>query len=114
MLNDPRVERGEMCRIHDLLERAGVAGVVTMSTAGLEPPGSFMLSLSDCIIQLTHRLAERASIRGFRGVKYRGSAFIANEVPLPLASPGSEVPDFGTRPKYRGFTAPVSRGVPRV
>ncbi|PYN55653.1 MAG: hypothetical protein DMD92_16880, partial [Candidatus Rokuibacteriota bacterium] len=37
MLNDPRVERGEMCRIHDLVERTGLVGVVTMSTAGLEP-----------------------------------------------------------------------------
>ncbi|PYM50154.1 MAG: hypothetical protein DME14_06655 [Candidatus Rokuibacteriota bacterium] len=114
MLNDPRVERGEMCRIHDLLERAGVAGVVTMSTAGLEPPGSFMLSLSDCIIQLTHRLAERASIRGFRVVKYRGSAFIANEFPFAIASQGIEVADFGTRPKYRVFTERVSSGIPRL
>src|SRR6266478_2884519 len=114
MLNDPRVERGEMCRIHDLLERAGVAGVVTMSTAGLEPPGSFMLSLSDCIIQLTHRLAERASIRGFRVVKYRGSAFIANEFPFAIASQGIEFADFGTRPKYRVFAERVSTGIPRL
>ncbi len=47
MLNDPRVEREEMCRIHDFLERAGLVGIVTMSTAGLEPRSSFMLSLSD-------------------------------------------------------------------
>jgi len=114
MLNDPRVERGEMCRIHDLLERAGVAGVVTMSTAGLEPPRSFMPSLADCIIQLTHRLAERASIRGFRVVKYRGSAFIANEFPFAIASQGIEVADFGTRPKYRVFTERVSSGIPRL
>src|SRR2546427_43738 len=114
MLNDPRVERGEMCRIHDLLERAGVAGGVSMSTAGLEPPRRFLLSLSDCIIQLTHRLAERASIRGFRVVKYRGSAFIANEFPFAIASQGIEVADFGTRPKYRVFTERVSSGIPRL
>src|SRR3989442_9524201 len=44
MLNDPRVERGEMCRIHDLLERAGVAGAASMSPAGLEPPPRFIPS----------------------------------------------------------------------
>src|SRR2546422_605941 len=73
-----------------------------------------MLSLSDCIIQLTHRLAERASIRGFRVVKYRGSAFIANEFPFAIASQGIEVADFGTRPKYRVFTERVSSGIPRL
>jgi circadian clock protein KaiC len=114
MLNDPRVERGEMCRIHDLVERTGLAGVVTMSTAGLEPPRSFMLSLSDCIIQLSHRLAERASIRAFRVVKYRGSAFIANEFPFAIASEGIEVADFGTPPKYRVFAERVSTGIPRL
>src|SRR2546427_8198334 len=90
-VNDPRIERGEMCRIHDLLERAGVAGVVTMSTAGLEPPRRFMLSLSDCIIPLTHPLAGRAPIPGFRGVKYPGSPFIPHQVPLALPSPGIQV-----------------------
>src|SRR5207249_3794550 len=69
---------------------------------------------SSDLIQLTHRLAERASIRGFRVVKYRGSAFIANEFPFAIASQGIEVADFGTRPKYRVFTERVSSGIPRL
>src|SRR2546425_3409989 len=73
MLNDPRVERGEMCRIHDLLERAGVAGVVPLSTAGLAPPRRFMLSLSHRLIPPTPPPAGRAPLTRVRGRKYRGA-----------------------------------------
>src|SRR2546425_3483419 len=62
MLNDPRVERGEMCRIHDLLERAGVAGVVSTWPARREPPARLLMSLSYWFHQRTPLLQGRPTV----------------------------------------------------
>src|SRR3989442_773884 len=56
----------------------------------------------------------RGCVRAFRVVRYRASAFIANEFPFAIASEAMEVADFGPPPKYRVFAERVSTGIPRL
>ena len=116
-LNDRIAQRQEIYRLQAWLVDSEVTGLVT---ASIEPgadaqPYSLMHSIADCVIQLTHRLVDRVLLRELRVLKYRGSAFLANEFPLVIGPQGLEVAAVAVSvDDYPVSTERVSSGIKRL
>jgi len=71
-----------------------------------------MQFMADCVIQLNHRLVEHVSLRTVRTLKYRGSSFGENELPMIISPGGIEVGLLEAyEPSYPASTERVSTGV---
>jgi circadian clock protein KaiC len=119
LMNDPVAEREELYRVHDWLSSSGLTGIITARLEGDDLSSlqryDFLQFMSDCIVVLHHRVANRISVRELRVIKYRGSAFAENEFPLTIGSDGIEVATFGyANPQYPAFTERVSTGIARL
>ncbi len=114
LLPDPQSQRREMYRIHELLSRHSLTGIVTASTVSPEIALAFMQSLADCIILLDHQMEQRTSVRTFRVVKYRGSGYVANEFPFAISSTGLEVANFDVGLERIVPTKRISSGILRL
>ncbi|MFZ6030126.1 MAG: circadian clock protein KaiC [Chloroflexota bacterium] len=119
MLNDSTLERREAYRIHDWLLETGLTGVVTARLEVVNPCGSerygFMQFMADCVVMLDHRVDDAISLRSVRTLKYRGSEFSENELPMVIGATGIEVdvmdpPGVG----YQVSTERISTGVPML
>jgi circadian clock protein KaiC len=99
LLDDPVTERREIFRLHEWLVENGLSGILTVKSTFEEPLSAgrwgFMQFMADCVVLLHNRVVERVALRGVRILKYRGSAFAANEYPLVIGPRGVEVATFG-------------------
>ncbi len=99
LIDDPGRQRQEVYRIHDWLSGRDLTGIIT---ARLDGTGrqqglahGFLPFIADCVVRLSRRIEDRVSLRSLRVVKYRGSSFQENQVPLLIGPEGIEVARVG-------------------
>ena len=66
LLNDQVAERQEVYRLHDWLAVSSLTGIVTLKVDGepvLSQRFGFMQFMADCVVLLSHRMADRVSLR---------------------------------------------------
>lgn len=121
LLDDPRAERTELYRLHDWLAAGDLTGLITTRIEDADQRHAeeygFLQYMADAVLKLTHDVEDRISTRGFRVVKYRGSAFAENEFPLVISERGIEVASIGItrrQVEYPVSTERISTGVERL
>jgi circadian clock protein KaiC len=115
-LSDVAILRGELRRLFRWLKDKGVTAVITgesgegtLTRHGLEE------YVSDCVIQLDHRVADQVSTRRLRIVKYRGTTHGTNEYPFLIDADGiSVLPVTSLGLQHEVSAERVSSGVPRL
>jgi circadian clock protein KaiC len=116
-LANAAVLRAELRRLFLWLKDRGVTTIITgkagqgtnLTRQGLEE------HVSDCVIQLDHRVTEQLSTRRLRVAKYRGSAHGTNEFPFVIDEHGiSIVPITSIRAEYATSDERISTGVARL
>lgn len=115
-LPDPRILRVELRRLLGWLKKRGVTTIITaergestLTRQGLEE------YVSDCVIQLDHRVNDQTSIRRLRIVKYRGSVHGTNEYPFLIDEDGfSVLPVTSLGLNYASSRERISTGIPRL
>lgn len=116
LLDDRVSERQEIYRIHDWLQESKLTGIVTART-GMNYPAhldryGFMQFMADCVVVLSHQVEDRVSLRTVRTLKYRGSSFLENELPLVIGPTGLDVGIADQlEPRYEASGERVSTGV---
>jgi circadian clock protein KaiC len=99
LIDDPARQRQEVYRIHDWLSQGDLTGLITARLDGGNESGalahSFLPFIADCVVSLSQRIEDRVALRSLRVVKYRGSDFSENEVPLVIGPSGIEVARLG-------------------
>lgn len=97
LIDDRSQQRQEVYRIHDWLSGSDLTGLITSRVdAGDGVTRDFLPFIADCVVALTQRVEDRVALRSVRVVKYRGSDFLENEVPLLIGPSGIEVAQVGT------------------
>lgn len=117
LLDDPVAERREIYRIHHWLAATGLTGIITQKVSdGLAGQRlDFLQFMVDCVVILRHHVVEGASFRDLRVMKYRGSAFIEDELPIALTREGMQLTHRGpTELKYAVTDERISSGVSRL
>jgi len=119
LINDPQAEKEEIYRLHDWLTHSGLTGLITAKADGQHADGltryGFMQFMVDCLVVLEHRYVDYVSVRSARLTKYRGSGFLANELPMVIGPRGLELPVSGEGERnYKVFTDRVSTGIERL
>lgn len=115
-LPNEAILRAELRRLFRWLKARGLTSIVTaeqgdgtLTRHGLEE------YVSDCVIQLDHRVRDHVATRRLRVVKYRGSAHRTNEYPTMIAAHGlSVLPISSLGLGYPVSGARVSTGVKRL
>ncbi|MDZ4343493.1 MAG: circadian clock protein KaiC [Candidatus Binatia bacterium] len=115
-LSNFAIVRGELRRLFRWLKDKGVTAVITgesgdgtLTRHGLEE------YVSDCVIQLDHRVTEQVSTRRLRVVKYRGTTHGTNEYPFLIDEEGiSVLPVTSLGLQHAVSAERVSSGVPRL
>jgi len=115
-LSNFAIVRGELRRLFRWLKDKGVTAVVTgesgdgtLTRHGLEE------YVSDCVIQLDHRVTDQVSTRRLRIVKYRGTTHGTNEYPFLIDEDGiSVLPVTSLGLQHAVSAERVSSGVPRL
>jgi circadian clock protein KaiC len=115
-LSNFAIVRGELRRLFRWLKDKGVTAVITgesgngtLTRHGLEE------YVSDCVIQLDHRVTEQVSTRRLRIVKYRGTTHGTNEYPFLIDEDGiSVLPVTSLGLQHAVSAERVSSGVPRL
>ncbi|MFY0539208.1 circadian clock protein KaiC [Nannocystis pusilla] len=108
--------RSELRRLFRWLKDRGVTAVITaergdgtLTRQGLEE------YVSDCVIQLDHRMHDQVSTRRLRIVKYRGTHHGTNEYPFLIDSDGfSVLPLSSLKLDHVASTERVSTGIERL
>ena len=118
-LHDEQLERRELGRLDEWIRGANVSALITVksfSPGERDQRRSDMLQyITDCVIVLECALTPTTSSRSLRIVKYRGSGYVSNPVPVVIGPSGLEVVAFkGVRLNYPTFTDRVSSGVARL
>lgn len=119
LLDNPATERQELFRLYDWLLHSGMTAIITAKsdTAGisLNPQYSNMQFMADCVIQLSHQLSRNTSIRNLWVMKYRGSSFMENQVPVTIGNHGMEITaDITMTQTMPASNKRVSTGVKRL
>ncbi len=115
-LPNEAILRAELRRLFRWLKTKGVTSIVTaeqgegtLTRHGLEE------YVSDCVIQLDHRVRNQIATRRLRVVKYRGSQHRTNEYPTMISSKGlSVLPISSLGLSYPVSKARISTGIPRL
>ena len=115
-LSNFAIVRGELRRLFRWLKDKGVTAVITgesgdgtLTRHGLEE------YVSDCVIQLDHRVTDQVSTRRLRIVKYRGTTHGTNEYPFLIDEDGiSVLPVTSLGLQHAVSAERVSSGVPRL
>ena len=115
-LPNEAILRAELRRLFRWLKAKGVTSIVTaeqgegtLTRHGLEE------YVSDCVVQLDHRVRNQIATRRLRVVKYRGSQHRTNEYPTMIGSKGlSVLPISSLGLSYPVSKARVSTGIPRL
>ncbi|MBC8131803.1 MAG: AAA family ATPase, partial [Deltaproteobacteria bacterium] len=117
LLDDPAAERREIYRIHDWLAETGLTGIITqkVSESAADQRFDFLQFMVDCVVILGHQVVEGSSFRHLRVMKYRGSPFVEDELPIALTRVGMQLTHRGpTELKYAVTNERVSSGVSRL
>jgi circadian clock protein KaiC len=112
-------ERQEIHRLHQWLLDNGLTGIITAKSREgdslAEERYDFMQYMVDCSIVLKHHHIDNIAVRGVRVIKYRGSAFSANEDPLVIGPEGMDVFSLPqTSMDYSVSSERLSTGIPRL
>jgi circadian clock protein KaiC len=95
LLDDPAAERRELHRIHTWLQKSGMTGIVTAKADGSFALGGPRFTgiqfMADMVITLEHELVNGVGLRNLWVMKYRGSGFSENLVPMSIGRGGMEV-----------------------
>lgn len=95
LLDDPIAERRELYRLYHWLLDSGMTGILTAKDDPLLPVEirhtNHMQFMSDCVIRLDHTLLNHTSLRNLWVMKYRGSSFSENAVPMSIGDKGLEL-----------------------
>jgi circadian clock protein KaiC len=110
------IMRAEIRRLFRWLKEKGLTAIITgepgeetMTRHGLEE------YVSDCVIQLDHKVSEQVATRRIRIVKYRGSIHGTNEYPFLIEETGiSILPITSLGLDYRVTTERISTGIERL
>jgi circadian clock protein KaiC len=118
-LNDDFLERQELARLDDWARTAGVSGVVTVKSYGASERDQRRVDLiqyiSDSVVMLDAALHSTYFARTIRVVKYRGSGYVPNAIPMIIGCSGIEVvPAQISRESYPVYSERVSSGVARL
>ena len=119
LMGDTQAKHRELYRLRDWLADSDLTGLVTTrfeneATMEMQQYG-FLQFMADCVIHLDHRMTERISAREIRVVKYRGSNFSENAVPMVIGPHGIEIANFDpSHIEYEVFTEQISSGVGRL
>jgi circadian clock protein KaiC len=116
LMEDPILERREVYRIHEWLSDTELTGIVTSRIGSADPLHSehygFMQFMADCVVRLSHKVEDRVSLRTVRAIKYRGSSFAENELPMVIGPEGIAVGiAVQLEPAYEVYTERVSTGI---
>jgi circadian clock protein KaiC len=113
-LKDVAVLRSEMRRLFTWLKERGVTAIVTAETGeGAITRHGLEEYVSDCVIQLDHRVDDQLAVRRLRVVKLRGSAHGTNEYPFLIATTGlTVVPITSFDLRHDVSSDVVSSGIP--
>ncbi len=115
-LSNVSILRGELRRLFRWLKDKGVTAVITgeqgdgtLTRHGLEE------YVSDCVIQLDHRVTDQMSTRRLRIVKYRGTTHGTNEYPFLIDEDGiSVLPVTSLGLQHESSAERISSGIPRL
>ncbi len=118
-LNDDYLERQELVRLDEWVRSENVSGVITVKSYSASERDQRRLDLiqyiTDTVVLMEARTYDTALARTLRVVKYRGSGFVANAVPMIIGPSGIEIiPSQGTRESYPVFSERFSSGIPRL
>lgn len=118
-LRDEHLERRELGRLNEWVHDSTISALITVKSfgAGDQDPlrSDFLQFMTDCVVQLHATWSATTTSRSLRIVKYRGSGFAANPVPLVIGPSGLDVVAFkSVRVDYPTFTERVSSGVPAL
>ena len=119
LMGDIRAKHRELYRLRNWLAESDLIGLITTrleneATMEMQHYG-FMQFMADCVIHLDHRMTERISAREIRVVKYRGSNFSENAVPMVIGPHGIEVANIDpSYIEYEVFTEQITSGVERL
>ncbi|MDY6952788.1 MAG: circadian clock protein KaiC [Thermodesulfobacteriota bacterium] len=110
------VMRAEIRRLFRWLKEKGLTAIITgepgeetLTRHGLEE------YVSDCVIQLDHRISEQVGTRRMRIVKYRGSSHGTNEYPFLIEEKGlSILPITSLGLDYSVTTQRIATGIERL
>ncbi len=124
LLDDPKLERQEIYRLHHWLTEKKLTGIITAKRDDQPrelPRGdalrgySFMQYMVDCAVQFSHHVQDRVSLRNLRVLKYRGTSFAENEVSLLIGPAGIEVASAGEADyDHEVSSERISTGVERL
>ena len=117
LLDDPVAERRELYRIHDWLVATGLTGIITQKVGQnlSDQRFDFLQFMVDCVVILGHQMIEGSSFRSLRIMKYRGSPFVEDELPIALTRDGMQLSHRGpTELRYTVTNERVSTGVGRL
>lgn len=115
-LGDSAALQREVMRLHEWLHERDLTAIVTARTSLVnELPSdalTFIPFLVDCVVGLRHEEVDGVSQRNIRVLKYRGSGFSENTVPMMIGQHGIEVAAVSPRLLApRASTERVSSGV---
>ncbi|MDZ4805784.1 MAG: circadian clock protein KaiC [Candidatus Eisenbacteria bacterium] len=115
-LSNMSILRGELRRLFRWLKDKGVTAVITGETGdGTLTRHGLEEYVSDCVIQLDHRVENQVSTRRLRIVKYRGTTHGTNEYPFLIDEDGiSVLPVTSLGLLHEVSNERVSSGVPRL
>jgi circadian clock protein KaiC len=115
-LPNEAILRAELRRLFRWLKDKGVTAVITaergrkqLTRHGLEE------YVSDCVIQLDHRVNEQIATRHLRVVKYRGALHGTNEFPFLIGDEGiSVLPITSLSLNHKISSQRIATGIPRL
>jgi circadian clock protein KaiC len=115
-LSNTAILRAELRRLFRWLKDKGVTAVITAEKGdGTLTRHGIEEYVSDCVIDLDHRIHDQLSTRRLRVVKYRGSAHGTNEYPFIIDEQGiSVLPVTSVGLEHAATTARISSGVERL
>jgi circadian clock protein KaiC len=115
-LSNTVILRAELRRLFRWLKDKGVTAVITAEKGeGTLTRHGIEEYVSDCVIDLDHRIHDQLSTRRLRVVKYRGSAHGTNEYPFIIDEQGiSVLPVTSVGLEHAATTARISSGVERL
>ena len=117
LLDDPVVERREIYRLRDWLEKTELTAIITQKVSPNEQDVrfGFLQFAVDCVIVLRHLVVDGSAFRNLRVMKYRGSGFLGDEFPISLTNDGLQLTNRGPAElRYEVSDERVSSGLPRL
>jgi circadian clock protein KaiC len=89
LFRDPHRQEEQVLDLHDWLLENPLTTVITVKASQQQSEAAGRLEyLTDCVLQLDHRVQGQLSTRRMRVLKYRGSPFFSNEYPYVIGSRG--------------------------